>query len=148
MTYTKWMLIILGISLTAFVSAEYLINTISAAASLRLKSVPGMVALTIFILLYSTFVFFTRPKLLSSLFFLITGLVLLVFIGFWVWLFIGCSTGPVCIWANIYLALHSSTTNKNLPLIFQNVVISTCVTRRRYSLASHPFRSYVSFISR
>lgn len=97
MTYTKWMLIILGISLTAFVSAEYLINTISAAASLRLKSVPGMVALTIFILLYSTFVFFTRPKLLSSLFFLITGLVLLVFIGFWVWLFIGCSTGPVCI---------------------------------------------------
>lgn len=91
------MLIIVGMSLAALASAEYLINTIPAATSLRLKSIPGMVALVIFMFLYATYVFVARPKLLSSLFFLITGLVLLVFIGFWVWLFVGCSTGPVCV---------------------------------------------------
>ncbi len=97
MIHPKWLLIIVGVPLIALGSTEYLINTVPAAAPLKLKSIPGMVALVLFLFLYTSYAIAERPKLLPAAITLTIGLALLIFIGINLWIIVGCSTGPVCI---------------------------------------------------
>ena len=97
MTHTKWLLIIAVISLATVASSEFLINTIPAASSLRLKSIPGMAGLVMFLFLFSTYAYKNRPKLLPASLVFIAGLLLLAFVGIPLWLIVGCSTGAVCV---------------------------------------------------
>jgi hypothetical protein len=93
----KWSYITVGFALLSLATTEYLINTVPSASALRLKSIPGMVALVVFIFLFAIYVYKNRPRVLPTILVFFVGLLLLVLIGIPLWLIIGCSTGPVCI---------------------------------------------------
>jgi hypothetical protein len=97
MTYKRWLINIVGIPALVACLSEYLINITPMAESVRLKSISIMTALVIFVIMFAWFLFQNRPKFLSGLLVFAVGLVLLFFVGGWLWLFVACSTGPVCI---------------------------------------------------
>lgn len=97
MLHLRWSLIGIGIAVALLPLTEYLINTVSAVAALRQKSIPAFVALASFILVYSVYGYKVRPKIATGLAVFVGGLVLLSVIGIPLWFLVGCATGPVCL---------------------------------------------------
>lgn len=97
MLHLRWSLIGIGIAITLLLVTEYQINTVPAAAALRLKSIPAFVALASFIVVYLVYWYKVRPKITTGLAVFVGSLVLLSVIGIPLWFLVGCASGPVCL---------------------------------------------------
>ena len=60
-------------------------------------SVPGVIAVLVYLLAFLSLAFKYRPPLLATVVSFVSGLVVLTFAGIPAWLLVGCATGPVCI---------------------------------------------------